>query len=459
MPAHETASLWVLSDLHLTAAGDQCVFRAHAALASLLRHIAAQPGPAQLLLNGDVFDFLQLPGYEGISLPLAAQRMEIILDSLAAEPSEGNVVQALREVTAAGHALHCLPGNHDPELALSGVQEVLERRVGATASPLPTQGCWRFEVAGRPVVGLHGHHGDAFNAIPTAQMLQAQADGDATVPMPPGSRLVCGVINPYRRARDATGAPRFPFVDAMPSDHAAALALLVLDPRLAMKRLTDALGISAQALVRAVSRHLGLSRARLAASAATPGPPADPVLAALGGAIGDAMTDAERAAADRVEDELQRYLGSDPPRGDAGPRLGAASGGGWIRDLLLRALGRQLDASRGAFDPAQADALARDTMSTWGQDVVAVTGHTHAAKHIRHGAQGLYLNTGTWIGLTPPPPATDAATVGDWLARLQRGELPPWQGCPVARIDASGAALLHWNGSALVAWDSALPAG
>jgi hypothetical protein len=324
---------------------------------------------------------------------------------------------------------------------------------------LPTEGCWRIEVAGRAVVGLHGHHGDPFNAIPAACMLKAQAEGKKTAEMPPGSKLVCKVINPYRRAKDAAGVPRFPFVDAMPSDFAAALALLISDPRLAMMRLTDAQGITAQALVRSVSRQLGLADARLAAGSGPSSASADPVLTALGSAIGAAMTAEERAAAERIEGELLRYLGSDPPRSNFGPQLTLASGGDWARSLLLRALGLVLNASRGAFDPAQPDALARETMDSWGRDVVAITGHTHAAKCIRHGTDAIYLNTGTWLGLTPLPQATDAATVGDWLGRLQRNEVPPWQGCPVARIDASGAALLHWDGTALVGWPSALPSG
>ena len=44
MPTEVTASrLWVLSDLHLAPPGDQCVFRAHEALTSLVEHLAAMP--------------------------------------------------------------------------------------------------------------------------------------------------------------------------------------------------------------------------------------------------------------------------------------------------------------------------------------------------------------------------------------------------------------------------------
>ena len=195
--------LYVLRDLHLAPPGEQCVFAAHAPLVALLEHIAASPSPQWLVLNGDVFDFLQIPGYEELSLPLAPQRMAGLLDALAAEPPERNVVQALQRLTAAGHTLCCLPGNHDAELNLSSVQDVLAQRLGSQNLLAAAAGQWAVQVAGFRVVGRHGHHGDPFNAISGALLQQAQADGDAEVAMPPGSRLVCEVINPFRRARAA----------------------------------------------------------------------------------------------------------------------------------------------------------------------------------------------------------------------------------------------------------------
>ena len=127
--------LVALSDLHLAPAGEQCVFAAHEALVALIDRLAAMPAtePATaLVLNGDVFDFLQIPGYDALSLPLAPQRMTVILDSLDAEPPPRNVVQALRRFTAAGHTLCCLPGNHDAELNLVTVQQVLSQLLGSS---------------------------------------------------------------------------------------------------------------------------------------------------------------------------------------------------------------------------------------------------------------------------------------------------------------------------------------
>ena len=55
-------ALWVLSDLHLAPPGEQCVFRAHEKLVALLDHVAGCAPAQMLVLNGDVFDFLQMRG-------------------------------------------------------------------------------------------------------------------------------------------------------------------------------------------------------------------------------------------------------------------------------------------------------------------------------------------------------------------------------------------------------------
>ena len=89
MPTEVAASrLWVLSDLHLAPPGDQCVFQSHGALTGLLEHLTVMPvtkPPQWLVLNGDVFDYLQIPGYDELSLPLAVQRTGQILDALDAD--------------------------------------------------------------------------------------------------------------------------------------------------------------------------------------------------------------------------------------------------------------------------------------------------------------------------------------------------------------------------------------
>ena len=467
-------ALWVLSDLHLAPPGEQCVFRAHEKLVALLDHVAGCAPAQMLVLNGDVFDFLQIVDYQALSLPLAPQRMAGLLAALDGEPPERNIVQALRRLTGAGHTLCCLPGNHDPELNLAAVQAVLQQSLGSSGVLPPHGGFWRVQVAGRAVVGLHGHHRDAFNAISANTLLAAQAKGDAEVALPPGSRLVCQVINPYRRAKNPQGVPRFPFVDLLPSDKAVVLALLLLDPRLAGQRLAGALGIGASALVRAVMQRTGMASAMLggaaAAGAAQHGQPRlrqpdirpditpeAAFLAGLAGTMADAMTPAEQAAPQRVASELQAYLASGTGAGIiVANQVQFLSGSGIAHGLLLRALGRALDQAREAFRPSQPDALARDVRATWGQAVIAITGHTHAAKAIGDPAGPVYINTGTWLDLVALPADTGQAAVALWLDDLAAGRVKRWQGCPVAKVDAGGARLQHWDGQALKSWDEGL---
>lgn len=460
--------LFVLSDLHLTPGGEHRLFAAHERLVGLLGFIAAQPGPSCLVLNGDVFDFLQIPGYDALSLPLAPQRMATILDALAAEPKPRNVVAALQRVSDAGHLVCCLPGNHDAELNLFTVQEVLRKRIGSSLQLAPAAGEWKLEVAGCAVVGRHGHYADAFNAISGATMMQAQARGDDRVELPPGSRLVRDVINPYRRARDAGGARRFPFVDLLPSDEAVVLALLLIDPKLAWSRLQDALGIFRQAFTRKILSAFGGGGARLARNdleSAAP-LPTDSVAAwsdSITGAIATAAKNEPDLAADSFGRELDAYLAglsagaSLEFAGDGFESAARLAGGGMIQRVLWRALSASLEKARDAFRPDLPDALARDAINGWGRGQVAICGHTHAAKSIAGEDGGTYLNTGTWLELVAPPQHADAGAVQSWLAQLQGNKIARWQGAPTAVVDADGARLMSWDGSELRPWDCVLP--
>lgn len=455
------ASLYVVSDLHLAPPGEHCVFAAHEPLVSLIDFIAARPTPQWLLLNGDVFDFLQIPGYDALSLPLAPARMQQILDELDTLPPSRNIVHALRRLTAAGHTLCCLPGNHDAELNLYTVQQVLQQRIGSSQTLAPAAGEWRLDVAGHEVIGRHGHYADAFNAISGQALAEAQARGDATLTMPPGSRLVCQAINPFRRARDTSGALRFPFIDRLPSEQAVILALLLLDPVLALRRLKDALGPVTHAIARRTLQQLSGSPPLLGSSTSpTIAASTDPAAAWLD------LLAAELAAAARDEQpadsvlaaELDAYFLGLSASASTEPTELLSGDGGLVRRLLWRALGNTLERARDAFRPSVADALARDAIGSWGRRKIAIAGHTHAAKSIATLEGSVYLNTGTWLDLALPPPRSDIASVQAWLDALQRDQLPCWQGHPVAVVDTAGARLLHWNGSALQPWAEAVPA-
>ena len=252
--------------------------------------------------------------------------MVTLLDSLEQEPPERNVVQALRRFTRAGHRLSCLPGNHDPELNLATVQAVLAARLGAETAALPPwNGCWQLQAGGHAVTGLHGHHQDACNAISSASLLDAQAAGQSTVALPPGSRLVLDVINTYRRASHPDGRKRFAFVDAMPSDVAAALALLMLDPAKAGTLLATALGVGTHTLVRAVLQRSGVASARLASAAPSSATAPNALLESLTQTLAQTLLPQERAASTRWTEDLQTWLDGHarPPRNTHSHTLGA----------------------------------------------------------------------------------------------------------------------------------------
>lgn len=227
------------------------------------------------------------------------------------------------------------------------------------------------------------------------------------------------------------------------------------------------MGISADALVRMILMRTGIAGSMLRGAAAAPlaGQAAPPArseapeaawLAALAGTIADAMTPADLAAEAMLARQMEAYFSGQTPVGTRSSKLLTAGEGG-VRRLLWRALGSALEAARDAFRPQVPDELAWQVMAGWGREVVAITGHTHAAKSIATAAGGTYINTGTWLDLVPMPASTEVAEVQAWLHALQRNEVQRWQGCPVARVDADGARLLQWTGTALRPWAEGLP--
>lgn len=469
------SGLYVLSDLHLAPPGEHCVFAAHQRLVSLLRYITNEPVPQCVVLNGDVFDFLLIDGYETLSLRLAASRMSKILEALDEEPDTHNVSAALRDLTKAGHTLHCLAGNHDPELHLYSVQKVLHDRLGATLLAQTDDGVWQLRVGERLVLGAHGHdhRPDPFNSIARVRMLDALAKGDREVPLPPGSRLVLDAINSYRCARDAQGNLRFPFIDLLPSDLAVATAVSILDPRLAGERLFDSLGVGSGALIRRLRQQLRphqlLGPQHGSATEKYEGTLEvqfwlDEFVEPLAIAVSQGAPTEQ--GQNLLVQQLSDYFESPPALAPAHALARPAqapllNGGGVPQWLLFKALAHFVEKGRDAFRPHVNDALSLRSIELWPHADVIVTGHTHAAKSLArlgHRTQ-TYLNTGTWLDLTPMPTDTSREGLQAWLDLMRSNQVPRWQGCPVAHIDQQGARLLHWNGLAFTDWKDGLPSG
>src|SRR4051812_2599081 len=83
---------FVLSDLHLGPGGALTTFHEAARLASLLDHWREREGAIELVLAGDIFDFLQVAGYDGFSAQKAAGRFE----EIAKNPDTAQVLDALK---------------------------------------------------------------------------------------------------------------------------------------------------------------------------------------------------------------------------------------------------------------------------------------------------------------------------------------------------------------------------
>ncbi|MDC3379486.1 metallophosphoesterase [Planctomycetota bacterium] len=437
----------MVSDLHLAPAGPLVEFHAHRALAGLLRHVADETTPTLLVLNGDVFDTLQLPGYESLDLVQAGRRVRELLESLQHTDRETDVVAAVGAVLTAGHQVLVVPGNHDPELSLVDAQDALREAL----APAPSARLrfhvdddpWCVEVGARHVVGGHGHAADPWNALPPSRVLSAQARGDSTVALPPGSRLVLDVLNPYRRAREPHGTRRFPFLDLVKPEPAVFWLLWHLDPGLVLRRSGGCLSALAGATLRSLRRAL-LGGATLSAGfdtvAGTNTAADDAAMLLL-----EALDPEERAAGQLLCDRLNAALDAKPSASPAAP--GALALGDWIRRLPLRAFRRAIERDR-FFDPQHVDSTCRKAMEHLPdvEGAVLVTGHTHGARLLALDGRRAYMNTGTWQDLwLPTAPPEDDDALEAWVLTLADGRFPRTRRLTVGRVTEHAVELLAWD--------------
>lgn len=123
----------ILSDLHMGPDNHLCSFRDERSLAALLSRLAdeADAPPTELVLAGDLFDFLQVEGYGGFDAGLSVQRFDEILRS----PRTTVVIEALRRLARRPDVeVTVLAGNHDPELLVPSVRERFEDAMHSDAA-------------------------------------------------------------------------------------------------------------------------------------------------------------------------------------------------------------------------------------------------------------------------------------------------------------------------------------
>lgn len=380
-----------------------------ALLASFIRQVTHEGGlgsTCELVINGDFLDFLAEKSDDDLTWKpfidnsmSAAKRLSVMIDR------DRIVFDALKDLLAAGHRLTILLGNHDTELSILPVRQVLEQE-------LKTDGKhFRFIFDGEahligPVIIEHGNRYDGWNVIDhdgLRRTRSAQSRGEAlsqdrAFSAPAGSVMVATVMNQIKE--------RFPFVDLLKPENEATLPLLLtLAPqyrehlmkviKLAMKAQRHSLGADGQPLYAGDIGAQGVdsAEAQLAYILASHVPEAE---------VREFVELINQAAPPRlpgIEDEVAwtwkdvtDYMSLFPLITTPSTLLAAR-----LPALLtaLRTLRDERSFNRSQESEQYLEA-AKKLISRGSK--VAVFGHTHLAKRVSVGG-GVYLNTGTWADL------------------------------------------------------------
>lgn len=384
----------IVSDLHLGNGAGYDVFAGGSALPAMLDTFVSPP--SRVILNGDSVDFLMNEDPLELSVPRAVGQARAI----ASEPASRAVFEALGRVLAGGGEVIVRLGNHDVEVALPEVQEVLRGALGqpkAIADKLVFQTGEApaiIEVGGAKILVTHGEHCDPWNVVDYSKLGKSSDYKYA-----PGSQLVKQFMNPLKREF------KMRFADLLKPDfQGAVLTALAVAPS-ATKILLQKASISiAWQLFRKMSgptafdheeTNLGLAdRVEAAGLSAEE-------QAALEGILGD-------GPASFADDEEEQGI-----LAKASVKLAKAGLGAYAR-LQQRMTGTS-GQSYFELTPGEAEwEDAKRLAAKYGVGAVLI-GHTHSARW-READGVVFANTGTWIYLMSLPRAD--APAEDWEAFL-----------------------------------------
>ncbi len=454
--------LFVISDLHLggrpssgndaAAPGGQ-ICRSYPALTRFIDWVAqqgTQQEPVELVINGDIVDFLMEDDYpqESDTLPwlpdearIIAKLQQIIERTRADAQQAGyGPFDAMAQLLAAGQDLTFILGNHDVELSLPKVRQFLEQQVllpGRGASVGRFRFCYDGEAYVRGDLLIeHGNRYDPWNMIDHSALRQERSmlsrglgaqmleRSEGQFAPPPGSLMVTRVINPLKR--------KYRFVDLLkPEDKAAIPILLALHPKL-------------EFVLKALLQFQSQRANRME----------NPVQPTRSGHLSSraALTEFDLAASLELAlgPQVAQQFGAIGVKSVPGAGGGGGGGGGaplsaaqcWDKIKTLSGnIGQWIDDTASLFDQAVAKpqrypllrralqnwrgelALRQDTEAAEYLDAVRelaqtgafrciVFGHTHLPKQIDLD-QVRYLNTGTWADIMQLPPDVLADGVND----------------------------------------------
>lgn len=386
-------SVYIISDLHIGGEGGpdgQRGFRMNTRAEELARFVDAvtdAPGAADLVINGDIVDFLAERSDEPGSatdtprwIPFDYDQASVVRKLERIRGRNAAFFESLRRLQgAANKRLLLVLGNHDLELSLPGAREWLAEVLGGEPRCFFDNEALIYGRCHRALIE-HGNRYDAFNSVDhdglrrVRSLMSRDAEKIAQVSRfspPPGSRLVCEVMNPQKE--------NYSFVDLLKPEIETVLPLLL------------ALEPSTRSTIKPLGKIAADSIGR--------------------GAEGDTPRILSNVSGMPLVDRIATALGfnADKLAGRVGlAMLLAGDGDSQLADRLpiLRDALRLVTADQSFAESPETWAPAVDAVSAlWSRGFeYVVFGHTHLAKDVAHPTGTFrYLNTGTWADLIQLP--------------------------------------------------------
>lgn len=451
--------VYLISDLHLggaqpaTADPNDRGFRicTHGPeLARFVDALAAKPPSVELIVNGDMVDFLAEDDGGAGWLAFTTDQDDAVrkLDSIIDRDKE--LFAAFGRFLERGHRLVVLLGNHDVELALPAVRQRFGERIGLTGRHnfhfIYDGEAYRI---GRALIE-HGNRYDAFNIVDYdgLRRLRSLLSRNQAVPAdyafaaPAGSHIVAEVMNPIKA--------QYRLIDLLkPENEAMIPVLMAIEPGY-RKVLTKIAALGLQA------------RKHKLAGPAMPSFAGD--ISARGDSpFGDDSFASDISAAppkpDALDTIMKERLGSEAAVVMAGAAANPFAEDISARETIDRSWGLArmlLSSSRETFQARLPALLAAvrsvHTDSTFTRDAECFTeylgaakelasggfdyvifGHTHAARDVSLPGGARYLNLGTWADLIkfpsqilsgPAPAALDGLRA--FVEDMSTGQLSAW---------------------------------
>jgi UDP-2,3-diacylglucosamine pyrophosphatase LpxH len=372
----------VISDLHLGNGGKYEAFAAPDELPRFLDQEAKDP--THVFVNGDSVDFLMNTDPLELDRARAAGQARAIV----ANPATAGVLQAFGRVLARGGALTIRLGNHDLELSLPEVQDVVSAALG---QPKEVAGRVEFQLGAEPkrldvggakILITHGEHNDNWNKVDYKKLVGSPEDYVYTA----GSRLVKQILNPI------TGQLGLRFMNFLKPDfQGGTLTGLAVNPTVVKE------------LFKTASLDIGWQLFKRVGSAVSFAGEGEESLGLDKGIAAAGLTAKEQA-------ELDALMGD-----DGGPASFADDGGEvstWSVKIMRAGLSAYAEMQRKIagttgdtfFDltPDKGEWEDAQRLAKKFSAGAVVYGHTHAARWKE--ADGVvFANTGTWIWLMQLP--------------------------------------------------------